>query len=559
MRGRTPKGLLPRILVEKEKGMTSIVPCSLGNWAAAFLPILVLLVLMITFRWRATEAAPIGLFAALLIAMTVFKADLTLIAAEASKGIWSALVVLIVIWPALLMYEISSEAKAFDSFRAGIRRLLPNELIQLMAIGLGFVGFLIGITGFGVPVAVGAPLLIGIGVSPLYAVVISLIGEAWGSTFGTLGVAWDAMRLAAGLDADPQMLLTTALWAGIFIWVWNLIVALTVCWLYGRWKGLKKGLPAALLVSLIQGGGQLLVGQFNQTLACFFPTCVALVVLLLLGKTKLYSSPWRIEDSPIMQRGESSDDIAHSGGSMNMLEAFIPYIVLTVITLVVLLIKPVKSFLGQWSFGFSLPETSTGYGFTNAAVTCYSPLSPLTHASFFLLLSSIVGFLYYVKKGRLKRSNCKALLLRSVYKVIPSGIAVIGFLIMSRIMSGSGMTSVLATGMANVMGRFYALLAPMVGLLGAFMTSSNMASNILFSEFQLTTAKLLSLDTAAILGGQTAGGAIGTATCPGNITLGCTTTGIIGREGEVLRKTLPLSLAAAVFVGLALFVILILI
>ena len=260
-----------------------------------------------------------------------------------------------------------------------------------------------------------------------------------------------------------------------------------------------------------------------------------------------------------MQRSESSDVIAHSGDSMNMLEAFIPYIVLTVITLVVLLIKPVKSFLGQWSFGFSLPETSTGYGFTNAAVTCYSPLSPLTHASFFLLLSSIVGFLYYVKKDRLKRSSCKALLLRSVYKVIPSGIAVIGFLIMSRIMSGSGMTSVLATGMANVMGRFYALLAPMVGLLGAFMTSSNMASNILFSEFQLTTAKLLSLDTAAILGGQTAGGAIGTATCPGNITLGCTTTGIIGREGEVLRKTLPLSLAAAVFVGLTLFVILILI
>ena len=116
MRGRNPKGLLPRILMKKEKGMTSIVPCSLGNWVAAFLPILVLLVLMITFRWRATEAAPIGLFAALLIAMTVFKADLTLIAAEASKGIWSALVVLIVIWPALLMYEISSEAKYNDYF-----------------------------------------------------------------------------------------------------------------------------------------------------------------------------------------------------------------------------------------------------------------------------------------------------------------------------------------------------------------------------------------------------------------------------------------------------------
>lgn len=536
--------------------MTSTIPCSIGNWAAAFLPILVLLVLMIKFRWRAAEAAPMGLFAALIIALTVFRANLTLIAAEASKGIWSALVVLIVIWPALLMYEISNEANAFDAFRSGIRRLLPNELIQIMAIGLGFVGFLIGITGFGVPVAVGAPLLIGIGVSPLYAVVISLIGEAWGSTFGTLGVAWDAMRLAAGLDADPQMLLKTAFWAGVFIWIWNLIVALTVCRLYDGWRGVKKGLPAALLVSLIQGGGQLLVGQFNQTLACFLPTCAALVVLFLLGRTRLYSTPWRAEDSPIMLRERESASAESGGEGMSLIEAFVPYIVLTVITLAVLLIKPVKDFLGQWSFGFALPETSTGYGFTNAAVDCYSPLSPLTHASFFLIISSIIGYIYYVKKRRLKSGSFKPAVLRSVYKVIPSGIAVIGFLIMSRIMSGSGMTSVLADGMARVMGSAYALLAPMVGLLGAFMTSSNMASNILFSEFQLTTAKLLGLDAAGILGAQTAGGAIGTATCPGNITLGCTTAGIAGREGEALRKTLPLSIAAAVFVGVILFVIL---
>ena len=125
--------------------MTSTVPCTAGNWAAAFLPILVLLVLMIQFRWRATEAAPMGLFAALIIALTVFRANSALIAAEAAKGIWSALVVLIVIWPALLMYEISNEANAFDSFRSGIRALLPNELVRIMAIGLGFVGFLNGV------------------------------------------------------------------------------------------------------------------------------------------------------------------------------------------------------------------------------------------------------------------------------------------------------------------------------------------------------------------------------------------------------------------------------
>ena len=57
-------------------------------------------------------------------------------------------------------------------------------------------GFCMGCcTGFGVPVAVGAPLLIGIGVAPMYAIVIPLLGQAWGNTFGTLGAAWDSLTV----------------------------------------------------------------------------------------------------------------------------------------------------------------------------------------------------------------------------------------------------------------------------------------------------------------------------------------------------------------------------
>ena len=91
-------------------------------------------------------------------------------------------------------------------------------------------------------------------------------------------------------------------------------------------------------------------------------------------------------------------------------------------------------------------------------------------------------------------------------------------------------------------------------MLGAFMTSSNMASNILFGEFQLTTAQLLNLNVAPILGAQTAGGAIGNTICPGNVILGTTTAGILGKEGIVLKKVLPITVTAAVIVGAILFV-----
>ena len=172
----------------------------------------------------------------------------------------------------------------------------------------------------------------------------------------------------------------------------------------------------------------------------------------------------------------------------------------------------------------------------------------------FLFLSAIIGFVYFRSHGWIQKGRGKAVVLRSLKKTIPSAIAVVGFLLMSRVMSSTGQTDVLAQGVAMVLGRGYALLAPVVGMLGSFMTSSNMASNILFGKFQLTTANLLGVDAAMILGAQTAGGAIGGAICPGNIILGTTTAGILGQEGNVLKRILPLTISAAVCVGVILFV-----
>ena len=116
------------------------IPVNLFMWIMAFLPIAALLILMIKCGWGATEAAPVGLL------ITVVTGD---------------------------------EAKAFLVIRNGMRKLLPNELLLVLAMGWIFESFLQGITGFGVPVAVGAPLLIGIGVKPLWAVIIPLIGQAY--------------------------------------------------------------------------------------------------------------------------------------------------------------------------------------------------------------------------------------------------------------------------------------------------------------------------------------------------------------------------------------------
>lgn len=80
-----------------------------------------------------------------------------------------------------------------------------------------------------------------------------------------------------------------------------------------------------------------------------------------------------------------------------------------------------------------------------------------------------------------------------------------------------------------------------------------MSSNILFGEFQVTTAGLLHLDKAAFLGAQTVGGSIGSSISPSNIILGTTTAGILGSEGQVLKKNIPITLTVTLIIGIIVF------
>ena len=391
--------------------------------------------------------------------------------------------------------------------------------------------------------------------NPMWAVILPLLGQSWGNTFGTLAAAWDSLASSAGLAAGSAEYFATAFWASLFLFGWDVVTGLIMCWFYGRGKGIRKGLPAVLILAVIQGGGELLLSQVNTTLSCFIPSCISLVALFLIGRMKMYRDEWKLEDSPIMNRTAEASSEEEGPADMSLLQAFVPYIILTVLTIIVLVVKPINEFLGQVSIGFSFPETATGYGYVNEAEQSFSPLVPFTHASMFLFLSSIIGLIYYGSHGWIKKGGTGRVFAKSVAMTMPSGIAVIGLVIMSRIMGGTGQTSVLADGISRVLGKAYAILSPVVGLIGTFMTGSNMSSNILFGEFQVTTANLLKLSEAAVLGAQTAGGAIGAAISPSKIILGTTTAGILGKEGDVLKRLMPIAIGTTVVIGLIVFLV----
>ena len=57
-----------------------------------------------------------------------------------------------------------------------------------------------------------------------------------------------------------------------------------------------------LSISLIHGGGELLVAQYNSSIAAFIPATVAMAAILPLSRLPMYRRAYACETSPMMAR-----------------------------------------------------------------------------------------------------------------------------------------------------------------------------------------------------------------------------------------------------------------
>jgi lactate permease len=112
------------------------------------------------FRWGGAKAGPAGWFAAMLIGWLVFKGDAFTLAYSQLEAVLLAVYVLYIIWLALLLFRVVERAGSIKVVGKGIVQLTGDRLLQLLILAWVFSAFLQGVAGFGVPIAVVAPLLI---------------------------------------------------------------------------------------------------------------------------------------------------------------------------------------------------------------------------------------------------------------------------------------------------------------------------------------------------------------------------------------------------------------
>jgi lactate permease len=531
------------------------VPVDILNWLVALLPIIALLVLLTILRWSAAQAGPVGFFVGAVIALALFQTPVFTLGVATAKGFWDSIFILYIVWTALFLYIVVKNAGVFETFQRGITEFTPNRLVQFIAFGLVFVLFLQSTAGFGTPIAVVAPLLIGLGIKPLYAVALALIGHVWGNTFGSLAISWIAMNLVV----DVEQATTTLVSSAVLLAVAVIFSIVTLAVLFGGRRALLDGWPLIVIFGAIYGLGQIAIAPFIPELAAIVPATVALGAVFLLPRIPRYQERMDAGVRPeIMSdgRGEGSQAPGEAkveaaaekkGNRPSLVYGFIPYYGLVGFSILALALTELIGPLGDIELGFGFPEVSTGYGVVREAAEVYSGLNPIGHPGTAILISGLVGYAAFAARGYLSWNEFPDALKQTAKMAVPPSVAIIGFLTLSQVMDHSGQTFVLAQGIAEVAPAWlYPAGAVFIGIIGAFITSSNTASNVLFAPLHVQAAASLGIGDGAVLGGQMAGGAIGNAIAPANVALGTGTAGISGQEGPVLRITLAWAAAMGV-------------
>ncbi|HKL12205.1 MAG TPA: L-lactate permease [Halanaerobiales bacterium] len=508
-------------------------------WFLSFIPIVAVLTLIMAFSWSGGKSGAFSWFIAAVIGYLFFGANLKLLAVASLKGLWTTIFILYIIWGAMALYNIVSKIDGFEVIARTFTGLTGNtKVLQLLVISWGFVSLLQGVAGFGTPVAVAAPLLVGLGFSPVIATSSALLGRAWAVTFGSLGSSYAALLKMTNLD--PSGL---AFWSSIFLTIVCIVTGLSISYLYNGKEGLKKGAPAALAIAISMGFTLIITANFVLP---YIASLVAGLVGMGVGTLVLPKTKW-YNNNPVKKSVNKNKMSFHS--------AFAPYYTLLILAFGIYL-TPLKSMLSKLEIGLSFPRTETALGIVNEATASYSPISILTTPGTLVFLSVVISIIYFIKKGLWKKHYGKEVVGSLIKQAIPSTVTVMTMSMMAVVMMETGMTAFLAKGTAEIASSVFPGVSPFIGILGSFMTGSNTSSNIVFAAFQKDVAVFLGINSLIIASLQTTGGAIGTIISPMNVALGTGVTKIVGKEGEIIKKTIIYVIIMGLSVGIpALFLI----
>ena len=438
----------------------------------------------------------------------------------------------------MFLYQVTNKAGTIHIVGNFLSEMIENRAFLGIFVGWLFPSFLQGMGGFGVPVAVSAPLLVSAGFSPILAVVITSIGHGWGVTFGSMGSSFRTIMTISGFSAD-----FLAPYTAILLGIASLLCGLFVVYLAGGRKHFVKALPLTLISALI-----LSVGQYFLATNDLWAIAVTLPAMASLAFGFVYIRFFS-KYSQVFFKKKNRDKVNE------FVTSLVPYMILVFLIILFNFFQPIKDLFGPYAFGFQFPELSTTFGFSTPAESG-KKINLFLHPGTVISFSAIISFLYLKKMRYFKGNELSGIISDTFNSSLNTTIAIFSLVGTAVLMNHSQMTNMLAIGISSIVNKdVYPLVSPFIGALGAFITGSNNNSNVLFGSLQQQTAEILNISVALILAAQTAGGALGSIMAPAKVILGCSTVGLAGEEGKVIGKLVPSGSVIVLMIGISTYVI----
>ena len=480
-------------------------------------PVLLLAVLAVAFKRSALELSLYGLGFTAALAYLAFQTPLSVIFLAGLDGVVTTLPLLLVVLAGILLCNLLVAAGAIDRLVAWFLQGLRHPRHRHIFITLGIGNFMEGASVIAEPIV--APMLRAAGVSPAGAAALSIIGYAGLMSLELAGIIITVLALVTGLPLLDLAVATA--WLSV-----PAVLAMAACipWFLppgdGGWRLLPEALGAGLLVSLVVLAAVLTVGV---ALSGMLGGLALMGVLFLLGPRRHNFS---------LQVGRDLLPFAC---------IFVPLLLVNTV---------------PWLHDL----TSRHWVLDVRLVPIHRiTLTPCFSAYLYLFLALGVALAIFSEVQRRPvlatglSQGWRALTAMGLFGAMGQIIAYSGYAEgFVSLTEAHNIPWVLAMGLKAYTGSLYPVFVPLLGWVGTFLTGYGVASLMLFGGLQVHTAALLHVSAVYLAAGLTVGAALGSISSPFKIAIAAPMCGALGQEGRILRRTIPLGLAASCLIGLIL-------
>ncbi len=553
----------------------------------ALLPLLTVAIFLVGLRWPAKYAMPLAYIVAVVVALGFWGTDFNVVAGASANGVVTALNILFIVFGAILLLYTLRESGAIAVIQQGFSDISPDRRVQAIIVAWLFGSLIEGASGFGTPAAIAAPLLVALGFPAMAAVVSAMIIQSTPVSFGAVGTpiivgvnagladqsVTERMVEAAGIpyaeylnQIGMQVAMVHAL-VGVFI---PLIMVGMLTRFFGANRSFMEGLrawPFALFagVSFVvpyYAVAALLGPEFPALLGGLIGIAIVVTAArrgLFLPKDTFQFEDrehWQPEWISALQRETQTERPADA--KLSQFQAWLPYVIVAVLLVITRTVDPVVDALRSPAVTISFTDIF-GSGINAASQPLYLP-------GFILLVTSVITYFLHkmwthgdyrnawTTAGKTIIAAGSALIfavpmVQVFINSAPGGLdnvadiqaAIADGVALGAVAQVASMPEMLALGVSALAGELWPLFAPLVGGLGAFLAGSNTVSNMMFAYFQISTAEQIGLGSfgaSMVVALQAVGGAGGNMITVHNVVAASATVGLLGREGDVIRKTL---------------------